>query len=135
MKRILLVEDEDDLRGILRIFLEKMGYAVSEARNGKEGIGIFNKEAIDLVISDLMMPEKEGLETIRELKRSNPHVKIIAISGGGRSDARDNLKMAKLFGATVALPKPFPLHDLAKAVKDLVGVPASGAGEQVLQPE
>lgn len=134
MKRILLVEDEDDLRGMLRMFLEKMGYAVSEARNGQECVDTFKKEAIDLIISDLMMPEKEGLETIRELKRGNPHVKIIAISGGGRSDARDNLKMAKLFGATVALSKPFAFHDLATAVKDLVGEPASGAGERALEP-
>jgi DNA-binding response OmpR family regulator len=122
MKRILLIEDEDALRSMLSLSLEKMGYSVSEATNGHEGIAAFNKAKPDLVVTDLMMPEKEGLETISELKKAHPKVLIIAMTGGGRSDARDNLKMAKLFGATVALAKPFAFQELAEAVSKLLGV-------------
>lgn len=121
MKRILLIEDEEALRHMLHMSLVRMGYAVDEAANGKEGIQAFNLKKPDLVLTDLMMPEKEGLETIRELKKAHPKLKIIAMTGGGRSDARDNLKMAKLFGATIALPKPFAFQELAIAIGQLLG--------------
>jgi DNA-binding response OmpR family regulator len=121
MKRILVIEDEDALRSMLHMSLVKMGYAVDGARNGKEGIAAFNAKTPDLVLTDLIMPEKEGLEMIRELKKANPGIKIIAMTGGGRLDSRDNLKMAKLFGATLALPKPFAFQELAAAIAQLLG--------------
>ena len=134
MKRILVIEDEVAQRQILRFSLEKMGYAVTEARNGNEGLAAFRKSPADLVLTDLMMPEKEGLETIRELRRSNPHLKIIAISGGGRSDARDNLRMALLFGATAVFSKPLEFGDLEKAVAEQLGGPAANQDGGVFEP-
>jgi DNA-binding response OmpR family regulator len=135
MKRILLIEDEDELRSILRISLEKMGYAVTEARNGAEAMKLFKKAPADLVLTDLIMPEKEGLETIRQLRRRNPELKIIAMSGGGRSDARDNLKMALSFGATLAFPKPFSFDGLAKAIAGLLAEPKPDHSDPVFDPE
>jgi DNA-binding response OmpR family regulator len=123
MNRILLIEDEENLRTLIRLSLEKMGYAVTEARDGVEALALFNKRPVELVLTDLMMPEKEGLETIRELRKSHPKLKIIAMSGGGRTDARDNLKMAKLFGATTVFSKPFSLAELGKAVSALLPAP------------
>jgi DNA-binding response OmpR family regulator len=79
------------------------------------------------------MPEKEGLETIRELRKSHPKLKIIAMSGGGRTDARDNLKMAKLFGATTVFSKPFSFDELGKAVSALLPAPVkAGPGSEVV---
>jgi DNA-binding response OmpR family regulator len=116
MKRVLLIEDDDDLRKILRLMLQKLGCEVLEARNGKEGLALFRDAGADVVLTDLIMPEKEGLETIRELKRNWPTLNILAMSGGGRSNARDNLKMAKYLGASVVLAKPFSSEELAKAL-------------------
>jgi DNA-binding response OmpR family regulator len=121
MMHILLVEDDEGLRSLLRISLEKMGHSVTEARDGKEALTLFKKGPVHLVLTDIMMPGKEGLETIRELRRGNPELKIIAMSGGGRSDARDTLKMAKLFGATAVFSKPFSLAELRKMVTKLLG--------------
>jgi CheY-like chemotaxis protein len=121
MKHILLVEDDEGLRSLLRISLEKLGHAVTEARDGKEAVALFNKGPVDLVVTDLMMPEKEGLETIRELRRGHPELKIIAMSGGGRTNARDVLKAAKLFGATTVFSKPFSAADLQNEVEKLLG--------------
>jgi CheY-like chemotaxis protein len=135
MKRILLIDDEDELRSILRMSLEKMGYAVTEARNGAEAMKLFKKAPADLVLTDLIMPEKEGLETIRQLRRRNPELKIIAMSGGGRSDARDNLKMARSFGATLAFAKPFSFDALAKAIAGLLAEPKPDHSDPVFDPE
>jgi DNA-binding response OmpR family regulator len=120
MKHILLVEDDESLRSLLRISLEKMGYTVTEARDGKEALKLYKDAPVDLVLTDIMMPEKEGLEIIRELRRGNPELKIIAMSGGGRTNARDTLKMAKLFGATAVFGKPFSFVELRTMVVKLL---------------
>jgi two-component system chemotaxis response regulator CheY len=120
MKRILLIEDDEGFRSILLMSLEKMGYNVTEAKDGREALAAFKKAAPDLVVTDLIMPETEGLETIRVLRRAHPELKIIAMSGGGRSDARDNLKMAKNFGATAVFAKPFSFGELHKVVAKLL---------------
>jgi DNA-binding response OmpR family regulator len=135
MKRILLIEDEEGLRSMLRISLEKMGYAVVEASDGKAAMAIFKTEPVDLVLTDLMMPEKEGLETIRELRKGHPELKIIAMSGGGRTDARDNLKMAKLFGATTVFSKPFSLAELSRAVTEIFKAATPDSPDQVFVAE
>jgi len=82
MSRILVTDDEDQIRAMLRHALESSGHEVLEANNGEEGVRIYQKQPADLVITDILMPEKEGLESIRELRRLNPAVRIIAISGG-----------------------------------------------------
>ena len=84
MALILIIDDDDQIRRVLRKTLERDGYDVADAPNGKEGIRLYRENPADLVITDIIMPEKEGIETIRELRRDFPEVKIIAISGGGR---------------------------------------------------
>ncbi len=100
--------------------LSAEGYEVVSAVNGREGIELMrNKSNIDLVITDLFMPEKEGLETIRELKRDFSTIKILAISGGGRDKAQDFLMTAAILGADLTLGKPFVKQELLDAVHDL----------------
>ena len=120
MAMILLIEDESQTRKMLRQMLEGDGYEVIEAPEGEIGIELYKEKQADLVITDIIMPGKEGMETIRELKRDFPDVKIIAISGGGRIDPADYLHMAKKFGAMRTLKKPFKREDLLAAVRDLL---------------
>jgi CheY-like chemotaxis protein len=117
MKRILLVEDEDDLRKLLRLMLVKGGYAVVEARNGKEALAAAQPaEPFDLILTDLIMPEKEGIEIIVTFCNSFPDTKIIAMSGGGRACAADYLKIAEMMGAHAILAKPFTNETLIQTV-------------------
>ncbi len=121
MPLILLVDDDDSFRRMLRKTLLKLGYEVVEARNGKEAIEEFEKARVDLVLTDIVMPEKEGLETINTLKRKQADLKIIAMSGGGRGSATDYLKMAKIMGADHILPKPFSNQEMAAILGALLG--------------
>ncbi len=121
MSRILLVDDDEPFRKMLRLTLTKLGYEVVEAANGKEALRLHAALPADLVITDLVMPEREGLETILELRRQQPTLKIIAMSGGGRINARDFLVIAKVFGASRTFTKPFATADLAAAVAELLG--------------
>lgn len=122
MARILLIEDDHTVRAVLRMSLAGVGHIVIEARNGKEGLDLFKRAGADLVITDIIMPEVEGLEVIRELRNKRfPSVKVIAISGGGVSqDAGDALRMAKLLGAAKTLAKPFSNEVLIAAVNEVL---------------
>jgi CheY-like chemotaxis protein len=117
---ILVIEDDEAVRGLLRRHLVAAAYEVQEAANGKTGLASYRQQKSDLVITDIVMPETEGLETIRELRRVNPEVKIIAISGavGGRSDGY--LGLAMQFGAVRILSKPFTRADLLSVVGELI---------------
>ena len=126
MPRILLVDDDDLFRTMLRRKLVNLGHEVREARNGKEAEKSFEQETPDLVITDLVMPEKEGLETIRDLRRRHPGVRIIAMSGGGRIDPLDYLQIAKAMGAARVLPKPFADEDLVEAIEEVLTPPFGG---------
>ncbi len=97
------------------------GHEVVNASNGKEGIKLFRENGADLIITDIVMPEKEGLETIMELRKGYPDVKIIAISGGGRVDPESYLTMAEKMGASRTLTKPFEREELLEAVRELLG--------------
>lgn len=121
MARILVIEDEAILRNLLKQVLTHMGHEVEEAGNGHEGIARFRDGDIDLVVTDLIMPEKEGLETIQELKKIRPGAKIIAMSGGGRGSGLDYLVLARQLGADQVLAKPFSNQDLAMAVDGVLG--------------
>lgn len=90
MTRILVIDDEPQVRAMLRQMLEREGYEVVEAEEGEEGMRRYREQPVDLVITDILMPQKEGIETIRALRRTNPGVKIIAISGGGRMSKLDS---------------------------------------------
>ena len=122
MVRILVIDDDDDFRSMLRMALEQDGYAVEEARNGLEGSQRQRTEPVDLVITDILMPEQEGLETIQALRQEFPEIKIIAISGGvGRLNF---LTHARLFGALRTLQKPFTLQQLHDVVLEVLQQPA-----------
>lgn len=120
MKRILVIEDDDQIRLLLRKILEKAGYQVTEAQDGYVGLRLFRSQPADLVITDIFMPEKEGLGTIRELKRDFPGVKIIAISGGGLTGNLSFLQVAGAMGAQRTIVKPFDYMEILTAVKEVL---------------
>ncbi len=127
MKRILVIEDDAPGRQLYKIVLERAGYEVMEAVNGKEGCKLYRQQPCKLIITDIFMPEKEGLETILELKKEFPDVKIIAVSGGsavghqsGLLQADEALKVAKLAGAEQTLQKPVDIHQLVAIVDELM---------------
>ena len=119
MKKILIIDDEPHILLMLKKMLERAGYEIEIAINGMEGLELFKKSPTDLVITDIIMPEKEGLETIREMKRLQSGLKIIAMSGGGKITADNYLQTAKLFGASRILEKPFTQQQMVAAVKEL----------------
>ena len=121
MQRILIIDDEPNILLMLKKMLEKAGYEIDLASNGVEGLSLFRNSPSDLVITDIIMPEKEGLETIREMKRMSPELKIIAMSGGGKISAENYLGTAKIFGASKLLEKPFTRDQMVTAVKELLG--------------
>ncbi|MES0446525.1 MAG: PAS domain S-box protein [Desulfobacterales bacterium] len=121
MAHILLIDDDAQIRTMLRQILETEGYEVVDASNGKEGIRLYREDPADLVITDIIMPEKEGIEMIMELKKDFPDVKIIAISAGGQIDAEKYLRTAKMLGAKFTFAKPFERKELLDAVKEIVG--------------
>jgi len=106
---------------MLRKMLLRMGYEVIEARNGSEALEIFQRDPVDLVMTDIIMPEKEGLETIGALKRKHPGVKIVAMSGGGRGSATEYLKVAIMMGADRTIRKPFSNENLETILAGLLG--------------
>lgn len=116
MARILVVDDEVGIRTLVRNMLVRDGHEVTTARDGVEALQVVDREAIDLVITDLIMPEKEGVETITELRRRFPAIKIIAMSGGGMGGAADYLRMARALGAGQTLSKPFTRDALLNLV-------------------
>ncbi len=120
MKRVLIIDDDLQMREMMVQAVERAGYHAAGAANGKIGLGIHSQEPADLVITDLIMPEKEGIETIRELRKDFPQLKIIAISGGGRAGPEGYLNVAKAIGANRTLSKPFDLKTLLAAVKELL---------------
>jgi CheY-like chemotaxis protein len=116
---ILLIDDEEPFRSVLRQVLRNAGYDVVEASNGAEGIRYFYEKPADMIITDIIMPEKEGIETIIELKKAHPDVKLIAMSGGGWYGTDIDFDMAKKLGAHT-LNKPFALQELLDAVSELL---------------
>ena len=123
MANILLVEDEEQLRSMLKIVLEGAGHTVQEAGDGKEALESYVRHPADLMVTDIVMPNKEGIETILEFRRNHPSLRIIAMSGGGRNSAQDYLKLAKSFGADYVLTKPFSNQAILDVVKTVLASP------------
>ncbi len=119
MTRILVVDDDVEMRQMLRLMLEREGYMVVEAKDGNEAIESYRNKPADLIIMDIIMPEKEGIETIMELRRDFPDVKIIAISGGGSVPPGKYVRMAEQLGAQRSFTKPFDRRELFKAIREL----------------
>lgn len=120
MKRILVVDDETQIRTMLTLMLEQEGYTVHTAENGEEGLSLVGRYAFDLVITDMIMPVKDGLKFIMELVRDYPDLKVLAISGGGAIKAERYLTMAGYLGDIATLEKPFKREVLLGMVKQLI---------------
>lgn len=121
MTRILVIEDNADFQELLKLALEAEGYRVSTAPNGQAGLEILAREPADVVITDIFMPGKEGIETIAELRKQAPQVRIIAMSGRPSNTDFDPLSIAAELGASATLKKPFELDELLAAVRKLAG--------------
>jgi CheY-like chemotaxis protein len=119
MAQILIIDDDEAMRYLLREMLEPEGYTVYEAANGAEGMRLFRQERPEFVITDVFMPEQDGLETIRMLKREFPTVKIVAMSGGGASGTLSYLEVTRTFGADRILRKPFLKGSLLATLQEL----------------
>lgn len=115
--RILLADDEDLFAVMLQRSLAMFGYEVVRARNGREALAAYNPAGFGLVITDLIMPDMEGVELIVALRKVNPAVKIIAMSGGGRNHPQAYLSIAERIGAVKSLAKPFPITELVQAIE------------------
>ena len=122
MPGILIVEDEKDLREMLKIALTRHKFTVFEAENGKEAIIHFKPSITDLVVTDLIMPDEDGLKVIIKLKELKPSIKIIAISGGGKAGPGSYLNLAKVLGADAIYSKPFSINELIAKIGELLNV-------------
>ena len=130
MKRILIVDDDTSVRRMLQFTYESAGYAVSTAANGNEAIRAIEAIAFDLMVIDMVMPEKEGIESILEIRSMRPHLRIIAMSGGARFgltgevrlEAADALHLAKRLGADRCFAKPLDNEQLLAASEELIAL-------------
>jgi len=120
MPGILIVEDDKELREMLKTSLIRNKYTVIEAIDGKDAISHFKPSIIDLVITDIIMPEEDGLKVIMKLREFKPKLKIIAISGGGKAGPGSYLKLAKALGADTVFSKPFSVNDLILKIEVLL---------------
>ncbi len=118
---IMVVDDDDQVRTTLCENLEECGFEVLQARDGQEAMNhLEGGHRPQVVITDLIMPRKEGLEVIMDIRRLHPGIRLVAMSGGGRSKAADFLQMATRLGADAIMPKPVDIADLEKTVRDLM---------------
>lgn len=117
MAKLLVIEDDQPLRRAWCIALTKAGFEVSEAGDGREALALVAKQSFDLVVTDLIMPDMEGVETIKALRERRPAMPVIAISGGGRGSPDNYLKLAKYAGAAQVFAKPLALETLCEAVR------------------
>lgn len=121
MARILIVEDDVQLREMLKLVLEREDYEVVESDNGDDAILYLQHSHCDLIITDIIMPQKDGTGLIMEIRKNFPDMQIIAISGGARHiDPQNPLQIAKMLGANQTFTKPFKIRDLLEAVQELV---------------
>ena len=121
MPRILVIDDEPLIRSTLVTILTREGFSVEEALDGQAGIAMFHKNPPDVAITDLFMPNRDGIEVVMELKRSCPRTKIIAMTGGGQTRMMEITAPAKLLGADHILHKPFERESLLAAVNAALG--------------
>lgn len=121
MTGIMIVEDENEVREMLKDALSRRKYTVIEASNGLEAMSRFKPSVVDLVITDILMPEEDGLKVIMQLKEKKPGIKIIAISGGGKIGPAIYLNIARTLGADEVISKPFSLQNLITKIEGLLG--------------
>ena len=122
MARILVVDDDEAVREFLRIVIEQGGHEVVEAENGAVGLRVLAAQLVDLVLCDIFMPEMDGLETIREMRKIEPDLKIIAMSGGSLDIREDFLESATFFGACDTFEKPILPAHLRMLINDKLAI-------------
>ena len=125
MANILVIDDDATIQLVFSQFLTSLGHEIMQAENGKEGMSMIRETRPDLVITDIMMPEMDGLEILMQLRNTHDSVPVIAISGGMRSLPVNFLQQAKLFGARYVFEKPVPLDVLSNAVTELLAEESS----------
>lgn len=126
MSAILVVDDDDAMRLVMTRALDRSGHQVTEASNGLEALDKLSQGSFDLIITDLIMPEMEGIELIQAIRKKHLDIKILGISGGGRSNPDSYLALASGLGANKVLAKPFEIETLLSTVNELTG--RSGGG-------
>jgi len=126
MPRILIVEDDEVVRNIFSRFLASQGHEITCAFNGREGLRILESERPDLVITDIMMPETDGLEVVMAIRKMPEQIPVIAVSGGMHAMTTDFLLVAKKFGAKKVLYKPVELQELLAAVNETLAEVSAG---------
>jgi CheY-like chemotaxis protein len=122
--RVLVIEDNEDFRDLIRHWLEAAGFSVATLPNGRLGIELQRIQPADVIVTDIFMPDQDGIETISALRKEFPAVKIIAMSGRESLTDYDVLRVADELGAVKTFKKPFDLDDLVKAVRELAGHPS-----------
>ncbi len=127
MARILVVDDDTMVRVTIRASLLRAGHEVLEAGDGHEAMGVLEKSEVDLVVSDIIMPEVDGIGLLLKLRKQYPGLPVMVISGGGRAQNVDFLRMAQTLGATQVLAKPFSPDQLQKAVQAILDTPRADA--------
>lgn len=118
MARILVIDDDKIMNGMIGQLLSEAGYEAEAAENGSRGLAMMSVRPFDLIITDIIMPEKEGLETISAIRKNSKTIPIIAISGGGTRGPEEYLDLAKHLGANHTFQKPFQSKAFLKAVQD-----------------
>jgi DNA-binding response OmpR family regulator len=120
MASVLLVDDTPQLRTTIERLLKHAGHAVTTAANGAEALRELERGTFDVIVTDIVMPDMEGLELIRRVRKAQASLPIIAMSGGGRGSVDDYLALASTFGAAKTLQKPFPIETLTKAIDEVL---------------
>lgn len=118
MAKVLVIDDDELMRITLRTLLEEEGHTVLEASDGREGVDVFNNNGADLIITDVMMPKRSGIDVLEKLRAASPNLKIIVISGASRFDNADMLRMASILGAERTFHKPINKVEMVSAVRE-----------------
>ena len=129
MARILIIDDSEEIRRLLRMVLKSAAHEVLEARDGAEGLKCVDKQKVDLVITDVFMPEMDGLEILREMRKTHPGLNVIAMSGGGKYGNMDIMRIARSFGAFHVIAKPFIISEVLQIVS--AALAASHPGDEI----
>ncbi|MDP7061574.1 MAG: response regulator [Planctomycetota bacterium] len=120
MARILIADDDSEIRITLQKLLQMVGHEVELAKDGLEAVRILDSETFDLMVTDIVMPNQEGLESIMQARQKHPDLHLIAMSGGGKGRTENYLRMAKSFGAEAIFKKPFSPREMLDKVNELV---------------
>ena len=120
MARIIVIDDQEPIRRIVRRALEQAGHEVLDASDGEQGLELLGRHAVDAVLSDIFMPGMDGIETVRQIRRQFPQVKVIVMSGGDSTGLLDLRRDAELLGAVKSLPKPFTTHEIVSIVNSVL---------------